>query len=139
MNDPIRLPFTAVTNSLGEAGFSPLLPLTISFQNNSVETTGLLDTGATVNVLPFPLGESLGFNWESERIPLQLTGNLANYEARAVMLSAKVGEFDPVKLAFAWTKAEQVPVLLGMMNFFIEFDVCFFRSKLMLEVRPKNS
>ena len=137
MNSSLTLPFTQVVSSLGDAGFSPVLPLTLISGTIEIEKIGLLDTGAAVNVLPFKDGLSLGLSWEKQVIPLQLTGNLANYEARAVLLSAKVGNFDPVRLAFAWTIAENVPLLLGLTNFFMEFDVCFFRSKLMFEVKPK--
>jgi hypothetical protein len=49
-----------------------------------------------------------------------------------------VGDFDAVKLAFAWTQAEYVPLLLEQTNFFMEFDVCFFRSRLMFEVKVKE-
>ena len=92
-----------------------------------------------VSVLPWSVGEALGAVWEKQAIPLRLTGNLANFEARALLLSATVGLFPPVQLAFAWTKSDDVPVLLGMTNFFMEFDVCFFRSQAVFEIRPKSS
>jgi hypothetical protein len=43
-----------------------------------------------------------------------------------------------VQLVFAWTKAVQVPLILGQVNFFMEFDVCFYRSQLYFAVSPKN-
>jgi hypothetical protein len=49
-----------------------------------------------------------------------------------------VGSFAPARLAFAWTRNEAVPLLLGQVNFFLEFDVCFFRSQGYCEVRPRN-
>jgi hypothetical protein len=67
-----------------------------------------------------------------------LTSNLANYEARGVFLTAVVGDFAPVRLAFAWTNAEAVPLLLRQVNFFMEFEVCFYRAQKAFEVRPKN-
>jgi hypothetical protein len=75
--------------------------------------------------------------WEEQAIAVQLTGNLAQYEARALLISAEVGRFPPVPLAFAWTRAEAIPLILGQVNFFMEFDVCFYRSQLAFEVRPK--
>jgi hypothetical protein len=54
-------------------------------------------------------------------------------------VSAIVGKFPAVRLAFAWAKTDAVPVLLGQVNFFMEFDVCFYRSRLVFEVRPKQS
>ncbi len=100
--------------------------------------SGLLETGATVNVLPYTAGERLGAVWEEQTTPMTLSGNLAACEARALILSAVVGPFAPVRLAFAWAKTDAVPVLLGQVNFFMEFDVCFYRSLSYFEVRPSQ-
>ncbi len=100
---------------------------------------GLLDTGAMINVLPYRLGLELGAVWAQQTASLQLTGNLAQFEARVLAVSATVGAFAPVQLAFAWTQAENVPLLLGQVNFFMEFDVCFYRSQLAFDISPKNS
>lgn len=53
-------------------------------------------------------------------------------------VTAWVGEFEPVRLAFAWVKGKDVPLILGQTNFFMEFNVCFYRSKLEFEVMPKS-
>jgi hypothetical protein len=99
----------------------------------------LLDTGAMVNVLPYEIGLELGFVWSQQKVPLDLAGNLGQQEAHAVVVQAVVGQFEPVQLVFAWTKGTGIPLLLGQVNFFIEFDVCFHRSQLNFEVNPKNS
>jgi hypothetical protein len=138
MKEPLSVPFSQAASLLGEAGFNPLLPIFLTINDLSIEQLGLLDTGASVNVLPYVTGLSLGLNWENQNIPLQLTGNLANFEAKAILIQAKIGDFNPVRLAFAWTKAERVPLILGQTNFFMEFDVCFFRSQLLFEVKPKS-
>ena len=39
-----------------------------------------------------------------------------------------------VRLVFAWTQAENAPAIFGQMNFFLEFDVCFYRSQNMFDV-----
>ena len=39
--------------TLGEAGFRPYLPFTLLNQQVSVRASALLDTGASVNVLPY--------------------------------------------------------------------------------------
>jgi len=83
-------------------------------------------------------GITLGGNWETARTGLQLSGNLARYEARGILVSCTVGQLAPVQLAFAWTRAENVPLLFGQVNFFAEFDVCFLRARNIFEVRPKD-
>ncbi|ETW98998.1 MAG: hypothetical protein ETSY1_16615 [Candidatus Entotheonella factor] len=67
-----------------------------------------------------------------------MTGSLARLPSRGVILSGQVASFPSVDLAFAWTQAEDVPVILGQVNFFMEFDVCFFRSQLAFEINPKD-
>ncbi len=67
---------------------------------------------------------------------VQLSGNLAIVDARAVIVTVVVGTFAPVRLAFAWANVDTVPVILGQVNFFMEVDVCFFRSRRVFEVRP---
>lgn len=139
MADAIRYPYVAADSELGEASLRPSLPLALTYQGQSIEAVGLLDTGSMVNVLPYQLGVDLGAVWEQQGNSLELTGNLAQYEARILIISAKIGQFDPVRLAFAWTQAENVPLLLGQVNFFMEFNVCFYRSQFAFEVSPKSS
>jgi hypothetical protein len=131
-----QFPYVPRDPTLGSASLAPLLPLTLIGQQ-SIETTGLVDSGAAVNVLPFALGEPLGFDWDQETRSVELSGNLASVEARVVVLTAAVGSLPPVRQAFAWAQTDAVPVILGQVNFFLEFDVCFFRSRGMFEVRPK--
>lgn len=133
-----RYPFLSGDPALGEASFRPYLPFTLIYQGNAVATTGLLDTGASVNVLPYSAGIELGYEWERQTTLLSLTGNLAQYEARVVLAQAIVGQFEPVQLVFAWTQATNVPLILGQVNFFMEFDACFYRSQLEFAVTPKT-
>jgi hypothetical protein len=132
-----RYPFVSDDTALGEAGFRPYLPFTLLNQQVSVRASALLDTGASVNVLPYLVGVELGYDWERQTATLSLTGNLAQYEARVVLAQAVVGQLEPVQLVFAWTQATNVPLILGQVNFFMEFDVCFYRSQLEFAVCPK--
>ncbi len=134
-----RFPFTESEKSLGVASNLPYLPLVLSYRGTSLSVSGLLDTGATVNVLPYDIGRQLGAVWDQQTTPVHLTGNLARFEARVLIVSTTVGKFAPVRIAFAWTRANNVPLILGQVNFFLEFDVCFFRSQKIFEVRPKES
>ncbi len=117
----------------------PFLPVTLALEQTVIPFLALLDTGAAVNVLPYSAGVQLGAVWERQTIPVPLTGNLSASEARVLVLEATVGRFAPVRLGFAWAQTDGVPVLLGQTNFFLEFDVCFFRSRSVFEIRPKES
>jgi hypothetical protein len=133
-----RFPYKIIDSSLGLVDRMPYLPLTLSLDGQSLNAEGLLDTGASVNVLPYELGIQLGLIWENETLSVVLAGNLARFEARAVVVDAQVSSFPRVNLAFAWTQAIDVPLILGQANFFFEFDVCFLRARSEFEVRPKQ-
>lgn len=138
MSDPERFEYTSVNAQGGEGGFLPQLPLTLTYENQSVNVSGLLDTGATVNVLPYRVGIQLGAKWDPHATAITLTGNLSQFPAQPIVMLASVGGFRPTRLAFAWTQAEDIPLILGQVNFFLEFDVCFYRSQRAFEVRPKG-
>ncbi|MFQ5859374.1 MAG: aspartyl protease family protein [Anaerolineae bacterium] len=139
MTTPARFPYAAAESGRPDASLLAYLPITLRHQGHSVPVSGLLDTGSTVNVLPYSVGLQLGLVWEEETTPVHLTGNLAKLPARAVIASGQVESFPPVELAFAWTQSTEVPVILGQVNFFMEFDVCFFRSQSAFEVTPKGT
>jgi hypothetical protein len=132
-----QFPFVARDPALGSASLAPMMPLTLKAAQ-TVAVSALLDTGAAVNVLPFSIGTQLGFLWDRQTTSVQLSGNLASIDARVVLVAATVAQFPPVRLAFAWAKQDSIPVILGQVNFFMEFDVCFFRSRSLLEVRPRS-
>lgn len=139
MTAPVeRYPFVERDPRAGAASLAPILPLILTGAN-SVSTSGLLDTGATVNVLPYAVGEQLGAVWDQQGVVVELSGNLAACEARVLVVSATVGGFPGVRLAFAWARTDAVPVLLGQVNFFLEFDVCFYRSRFVFDVRPRRT
>jgi hypothetical protein len=139
MLDGQRYSFTDRTDDLGRSSIMPYLPLTLINNNSSLEVMALLDTGASVNVLPYDLGLQLGAVWEDQTVSIPLSGNLAHSEARGLVLSATVTPCSPVLLAFAWTQSRDVPVILGHMNFFAEFNVCFYRHDMVFEVRPRET
>lgn len=133
-----RYPFFERTNNIGQTSTLPYLPLSLSNGNKSMEVMALLDTGASVSVIPYEIGIQLGAIWENQTLAIPLSGNLARSESRGLILSGTVGQFAPVPLAFAWTLATDVPVILGHMNFFAEFNVCFYRNESVFELHPKD-
>ncbi len=130
-------PFISMNPAAGLLGMLPVLPISLVLQQQSVAVLGLLDTAATVNVLPHDIGLQLGAVWEQQTTPVKLTGNLASVEARGLIVSGTVGRFPPVRLVFVWAQVNTVPVILGQVNFFLEFDAYFSRSSGVFEVKPK--
>ena len=133
----MRFPYLTVDPSQSELESLPRLPLTLRYGQQQITEVGLVDSGATVNVLPYGVGVRLGAVWDDHKATIRLAGNLGNFPAMPLVVTAEIGDFTPIRLAFAWTQAEKVSLILGQMNFFMEFDVCFFRSKLEFEVNPK--
>ena len=122
-------PYVQRDATFGEYSLLPYVPLQLA-ANGFVEfETALLDTGATVNVLPYEIGVNLGFEWSEQDTVLHLAGNLAPFEARAVALTVTIDPFLPILMAFAWTSALKCPLIMGQTNFFQEYDVCFYRSQ----------
>ncbi len=131
--------YRSVRNEFGETGFVPSIPIRLSYRERSINVNGLIDTGAAVNVLPYSVGESLGAIWDESKSALRLAGNLGRFRAQAILLQVTIASFTSVELAFAWTEVDTVPLLLGQVNFLMEFDVCIYRSRLQLEITPKSS
>ncbi|MEH1937707.1 MAG: retroviral-like aspartic protease [Nostoc sp.] len=137
MVNPQRFSITEGYDTFGVPDALPKLPLILTYRNSSVYVSGLLDTGASVSVLPYNIGVQLDAIWEEQTISVMLAGNLAPVEARGLLVSVQIGSFEPVRLVFAWSLSNDVPLLLGRMNLFLEFDVCFYRSQLVFDVCPQ--
>jgi hypothetical protein len=136
--EPIRFSYIEHQPGCGPASLSPLLPLTLEHSGERAEVRGLVDSGASVNVLPYSYGLQLGLVWEQQTTAVVLSGNLSQLPARAVVVIGALQPFEPVRRAFAWTRAENIPLILGQTNFFMEFDVCFFRSRGVFDVSRRG-
>lgn len=134
----MRFKYSTTTPSQNEFDSLPRIPLILRRGEQKTEALGLVDSGATINVLPYELGIQLGAVWDESRAILQLTGNLSSQSAIPIFATVEIGEFAPVELAFAWVNRPNVPLILGQTNFFLEFDVSFYRSKLEFEINPKS-
>jgi hypothetical protein len=133
----MRFKYSTTDPSQNEFDSLPRLPLVLRLNKQDLEVVGLVDSGATVNVLPYEVGLRLGAIWDDRKANIQLAGTLSNLKAMPLFATAQVSEFTPVLLAFAWVHTDTVPLILGQTNFFMEFDICFYRYKLEFEVTPK--
>lgn len=133
----MRVLYTLTQRASGNTGLLPFLPITLISGDKKVETIGLIDSGSTINVLPYSLGLSLGLEWGKQKTSVPLTGSLVEVESVGIVIFGQVGDFQQRRLAFAWAKSDQMPLILGQTNFFQEFNVCFFRSELVFEVKQK--
>lgn len=133
----MRFKYSTTDPSQNEFDSLPRLPLILRKGDQIIEVLGLVDSCATINVLPYEIGLELGGIWDSRKAIIQLAGNLSQ-AAMPFFATAERGEFPSVNLAFAWVNKPNAPLILGQTNFFMEFDVCFYRSKLEFEIKPKS-
>lgn len=134
----MRFRYSTTDSSQNEFDNLPRVPLVLRREGQTVEAIGLVDSGATINVMPYELGLQLGGVWYDSSAIIQLAGNLSTQPAMPFFAMAQVGDSAPIRLAFAWTRSPDALLILGQTNFFMEFDVCFYRSKMEFEIKPKS-
>ncbi len=130
----------------GKSGMLPFIPLTLFYVGddpriaNRLTVPALVDSGATVNVLPRDIGERFGLNWHEQQTILKPAGTIYERPALALSLFAKVPGIKPQQLLFAWSEitSDKMRVLLGQTNFFDEFYVDFRKPLGYFEITLKD-
>lgn len=134
----MRFQYSVLNSSQDELDSLPRVPITLFNGNARVRALGIVDSGATVSVLPYTMGLALDAVWNEDAQILELTGNLARVPSIPIALSAEIDGLGRVMLVFAWSRSNDVPLILGQYNFFQEFDIHFYRSQLAFEINPKS-
>lgn len=118
----------------------PFIPLTLYHNEYAITKDALVDSGATNNVLPYHVGLELGLSWEAQTFGLTPVDILRGAPVVGVKLSGEVTPFHPCEMVFAWTQKDDMPLILGHMNFFLEFDVHFYDTHGIFEISvPDNT
>ena len=130
-------PFQYRTPVAVPSGLMPAIPITLRL-NVSCTVNALLDTGASTNVIPHQLGLDLGGDWNFTPYTIPLGGALPHVRAKPLTVELIIATLPPVSQIVLWAENDSVPVILGQTNFFLEFDVCFFRARSLLEIRPRS-
>ncbi len=134
----MRFLYTAVDER--SATLMPRLAVSLTYRQVAIDVVGLLDTGSTVNVLPYSAGLALKAVWEAQPVIPELSGSLKDIEVRALSVFAfhpQLTPTSPIQLVFAWAQSDRVPVIFGQMNFFLEFNVCFYRAQGAFDITGK--
>lgn len=142
-----RFAYSAAQGFAGIPGMLPFIPITILRTDAlnridlRVKVPALVDSGSTVNVLPYDIGRQLGFDWNASNPAMPMIGILYGLPALGVTLFVKVAQFAPVQLGFGWLQKSDLPVplILGQTNFFDEYDVDFRKSTDYFEILPAKS
>jgi hypothetical protein len=138
MASSARFSYSTFSDAHGATLLRPIIPIDLTYVNRVMTANALLDTGADANILPYSLGVELGRDWDKEKPISGISGNLSQSEARAIILTVTIAPFDPLRMLFIWVKTDIARVILGQINFFQEFDVCFFASAEKFELQRKT-
>ncbi len=68
----MKYQFTTIHPSQSAGDSLPRLPLTLRNGDKQVDVVGLVDSGATVSVLPYQVGIQLGFVWDDRKALLRV-------------------------------------------------------------------
>jgi len=108
----------------------PFVQISLSNGDQTIRVPALVDSGASISVLPYDIGLQLGLEWESQEYPIDLTMFMQGSLTYGVALMGRISPFHEVPLAFAWTQRNDVRLILGQLNFFQQFDVHFYGSRI---------
>ncbi len=94
-----------------------------------------VDSGADFTLIPYRLGKFLGFRHEDEEIH-EIHGINGTAPVVFKTISTKLGNHE-FQMRAAWSQLEDVPLLLGRLDVFDQFDITFRQNnkKVIFEVR----
>jgi hypothetical protein len=111
--------YSTTSSTQNEFDSLPRMPLILKRDNQKIEALGLVDSGATVNVLPHDIGLQLGGTWDDRKAIIQLAGNLGNQTAIPFTVTAYINtlanlrRFDCCRNIMNTTKGSKLGKNLG--------------------------
>ncbi len=88
----MRFKYSVTDPSQNELDSLPRLTLTPSCNTRQVDVVGLVDSGATINVLPYEIGVHLKETWDDRKANIKLAGNMGRFPAMPLAVMAKIGD-----------------------------------------------
>ena len=124
----IEFPFrTRLSKTFGEI-FVPKIPITLKHASKQWKVSALLDSGADFSIIPFNIGEFLGFEMDlSKRTKVEGIGKGSeaciitevNLNLKEISLPIRVG----------WAMTDDTDPVLGRLDVFEKLDIEFQQSK----------
>jgi hypothetical protein len=124
--------------AVNEHSSLPFLSLGLRWGGQKMEAWGLVDSGASINVMPHRIGVQLGLNWNDLPIGPQLGGAVMG-ETRTASVFVQVQDFDTLPMAFCWLNHDNARLILGHQDFFERFVVCFDTSNQNFSILNKGA
>jgi hypothetical protein len=114
----------------------PLVPIRLERNRAALDVVALVDSGASISVLPWSVGLRFGEDWDTLGIACPVGGSAGGAAGKILVVTGTVAPFAPVPLVFSWVKTDAIPIIVGQTNFFLYFDVFFARNRSFFEVQP---
>ncbi len=134
MAESLSFPYILSTEYVDDQVTRPFIPVSIRYHGNSVDTMAMLDSGADTSILPYAMGLALGAEWSRQPDLWHLEGFGGELETKKLVVDLIIGDWHPLRILFGWASANDVPVLLGQLNFFYLVDICFYRSRELVQL-----
>lgn len=134
MAESLSFPYILSVEYVDDQVARPFIPVSVGYHGNSIDTMAMLDSGADTSILPYDLGLALGANWSRQPDLWHLEGFGGELETKKLVADLVIGPWRPLRILFGWTRANDVPVLLGQLNFFHLVDICFYRSRELVQL-----
>lgn len=134
MAESLSFPYILSTEYVDDQLARPFIPISIRYHGNSIDTSAMLDSGADTSILPYAMGLALGADWSRQPDLWHLEGFGGEFETKKLVADLVIGTWHPLRILFGWTRANDVPVVLGQLNFFYLVDICFYRSRELVQL-----
>ncbi len=117
----------------------PLVPLNHYHAGYDITYPALVDSGATLSILPYDMGLELELVWKEQTHPVTLGGIYKEMEAFMVLVRGEISGLPPTALVFAWVNKshDEVRLIVGQTNFFQRFKVTFEAYSETFDISPK--
>lgn len=126
--------FVVPYRQISDNSYLPMVWVRLGLQH---ELLALVDTGASVNVLPHSVGLHLGLDWNSSSDGPEIGGSIAGV-SKKVKLLFKIRDFDALEMEFCWLFHDRARVILGHDDFLKNFDVCFSTCNRVFSITKSN-
>ncbi|MBU4299369.1 hypothetical protein KJ636_04965 [Patescibacteria group bacterium] len=115
----------------------PIIPIRISYKNNFLNISALIDSGADFCLFHSEIGRKLGFEIEKGK-PLKffgIEGSSINAYLHSVEIQI-IGVERSVIIPVAFTESFGVVAILGQVGFFDNFRIKFEKDHDIIEIMP---
>jgi len=134
----MRFEYSSIEYFPGLQASLPFVPISLFHAGHEIVREALVDSGSMVSVLPYDIGLALGLVWEEQTLAVDLVGVLKDAPAYGVLLRGQIADYPAAGLVFGWTRktSQDVPIILGEMNFFKQFHVHFYGNDDYFVIEP---